>query len=220
VGVGKNFSLLDKFFFKLSFRYIDDIYVRDQQSALNLEANFSRKAKIIPDIAYFLPKVLPEVYKEQSAYLISPVEYSVFKRYYQEVGGVFLNEDEYIHNWIEAINDSMDKEKISKIYLAATTINDLNFTKVLFDRLKSYPNSQKNIQLIKNVDLDEYISLLHKCQSVLSGRMHALILGHSIGLKVLPYKISQKIESYQKEYLQYDADYFREKLIELRAEIL
>lgn len=89
--------------------------------------------------------------------------------------------------------------------------------KVIISEHSTYTASLKHNRTWKSFIINLLARFLY---TVLSGRMHALILGHSIGLNVLPYKISQKIEAYQKEYLQYDADYFREKLLELRTEIL
>lgn len=220
VGVGQHFTALDKYLFRLSLRFVDEVYVRDQQSLLNLKEVFSCKSTVIPDIAYFLTERISTCDKKRFSCMISPVEYHVYKRYHREVGKSFLTENEYIFEWVDSIISFSRARKAEKIYIAATTIADLKFSKLLFKHLVSNTQYACDFQLFEKVNLVEYVSLLRKCESIFSGRMHALILGHTLGLEVVPYRLSQKIDAYMREYLLYDANLFKMKLIGLRHKII
>ncbi|MBE0471697.1 MAG: polysaccharide pyruvyl transferase family protein [Methyloprofundus sp.] len=214
VGVGKKFSFFDKLLFKMSLMLVDEVYVRDQQSVVNLKKNFAHKSMIVPDIAYFLFESFDAVPKVKNSYLISPVEYAVFERYHLEVGRSYLTEKEYFDEWIDIIKSTLEKGGSTKIYLAATTIKDLVFTQNLYDSLYGIYKDERELYLLDKVELQSYIKLIGQCENIISGRMHALILGHSNGLAVIPYNISQKIESYEKDYLKEEVSLLKDKLLE------
>lgn len=220
VGVGKKFSFFDKLLFKISLKLVDEVYVRDQQSVVNLKNNFAHKSTIVLDIAYFLFESFDTFPKVKNSYLISPVEYAVFERYHLEIGRSYLTEKEYFDEWLDIIKSTLEKGGDVKVYLAATTLKDLVLTQSLYDSLYGIYADERRLHLLDKVELDAYINLIAQCENIISGRMHALILGHSNGLEVMPYKISQKIESYEKDYLKEEVSLFKDKLLESRVKIL
>lgn len=219
VGVGERFGFLDKCLFGISLRLADKIFLRDQHSINNLERLFGISASFCPDIAYYLcdENKFKSLRQSPSAILICPIDYSVFARYYQEAGRGLLTIEEYQSEWLRIITRSLLTYR--KVYLSGTTRKDLAFSKSLCKKLESSCQGRP-IQFIEIKHFDEFMKVAGCCDAVLSGRMHALILSHNLGLDIFPCQISQKIMAYQNEYLHHSAIHFKKILLSLRCQII
>lgn len=214
-GVGKKFSTFEHFLIAQSLKRVEAIYLRDTKSNENLKANFNKNSDFIPDIAYFLYDE-SLICKHVNKIIICPTEYYVYERYKDEVDHKNLTVDEYKKVWLDIIENSMSK--FDEIILTATTNNDYKFCQSLNDSL---PNLRSDQIVIKKIDdMCNFILLAKDASEIISGRMHALILCHNLNLRITPFYISQKIISYNEEYLNNDAKFFNERIQDLRMEII
>ena len=217
VGVGENFNEVEKYLIKKSLNIIDSIYLRDKKSIDNLRKIFNKESKFSPDIAYYLHEDnynYPILKTLKS--LICPVAYSVYKRYEKESGNQDLTLDEYKNLWISFIRERL--QIFDQVFLSATTIIDFEFT----CELKKFFTfqEQKKISFKICQSFHDFIDLAKESSEVLSGRMHALILSHNLGLKIFPFEISKKLQTYNEEYLNKEAKDYKYILLSLQSEIL
>jgi polysaccharide pyruvyl transferase WcaK-like protein len=200
VGSGKKFNFADKLLYKISFMLCNDIFLRDQESIIQLKKTFGIKADFIPDIAFYYEKIKKKHNNLlQKKLVLGIIEYPIFVKYSSEVGNVVTTEEEYIKLWTADVLSL--NQNFSEIILASTTSEDLICSKKLYNHLKKLKLSSK-INFISNVlSLEEYTNLLRNSDVVMSARMHSLILAQLLGCDIVPWNVSKKIESYKKEYL-------------------
>ncbi|NNN45447.1 MULTISPECIES: polysaccharide pyruvyl transferase family protein [unclassified Vibrio] len=216
VGVGERFSLVDKIIYRFAFYFVDEFFLRDIKSQENLRAIFGKKAEYSPDIAYFMSGKICK--STSSKHLICPVEYEVFKRYYKEMGYNFVDYKKYENKWIDEIESIIFDNPDDGVIITATTLADYQFAVSIFKLLSA--KHVGRVELVKTENWYEFIDIAKNCDSVMSGRMHALILCHCLGLKIVPYKISKKISAFENFYLKADASTHKHVLDILRDEIL
>lgn len=214
-GVGKSFSGLERFLIAQSLKRVEAIYLRDIKSIDNLKNNFNKHSGLIPDIAYFLYNET-KISKLGNKIIICPTEYSVYKRYEDEVGHKNLSFDDYKNTWLKIIRNNIDK--YDEIVLSATTNNDYKFCESLINYLSKLELAK--VKLKKTNSVDDFISLAEESSEIISGRMHALILCHNLNIKITPFYISQKIIAYKDEYLDNDAKFINRRILDMRMEII
>lgn len=197
VGVGEDFKFFDRLLFKLSLKYADKLYVRDHSSQSRIRKIFGLEADYFPDIAYYLKPIKKSKSKYPS--IVCPISYKVFTRYRKENGESYLSEKEYKNLWIDIIRKELEVKKNSKIVITATTTEDLNFSLSLKPFLSK--SEIESIDFIESRTYHDFVNILSYSLSIVSGRMHALILAHINGLDVAPFIVSKKIENFSKEYL-------------------
>ena len=191
VGVGSKFDSIDKFFFKVALKCISSVSVRDSESLEFLKSQFDYNGGIlIPDSAYFL-MAPPRCYVEDRI-LIAPVEYGVHLRYWAEMRVPKLDYEGYRAFWKQLIIGYLDSDR--SVILTATTIKDYLFCEDLMCSL-GYSH-KKNTRLEKCDDWRQFLRLSNESSEVVSGRMHALILGQVSGAIIRPVILSRKIESF------------------------
>ena len=217
VGVGENFSLVEKFMVKKSLERIESIYLRDRGSAINLLNIFSRESSFSPDIAYYLHEEIGDafIYKKRRS-LVCPVEYGVYMRYRHETGNPVLNFEQYKYLWCSLIRDKINAGY--HVLIAATTNKDFDFSEKLLKGLDFH--ELKMVTVHRCTTHTDFSLIAKEAVEVQSGRMHALILCHNLGLDIVPFNISQKINSFEKEYLSNKALVYKDVLERLRKEIL
>ncbi|EKO3642341.1 polysaccharide pyruvyl transferase family protein [Vibrio metschnikovii] len=216
VGVGERFSLVDKIIYRFAFYFVDEFFLRDSNSKENFKSIFDKKAEYSPDIAYFLSEDVKKV--KVGKYLVCPVEYEVYKRYYPEMEYEYINPEDYKIKWIKIIENILLDHPESEVILTATTLADYDFSLNVFKSLNI--KHMDRVKLVKSESWSEFVDVAKNCESVLSGRMHALILCHNLGLKIVPYKISKKISAFEKFYLKNDASTHKHILDSLRDKVI
>ncbi|WP_243032852.1 polysaccharide pyruvyl transferase family protein [Vibrio cincinnatiensis] len=216
VGVGERFSLVDKIIYRFAFYFVDDFFLRDFKSQKNFKTIFDKEAEYSPDIAYFSSGSIEKIITGK--HLVCPVEYKVYERYYKEMGCEYINYEIYKIKWVEIIENILLEQSGNEIIITATTLADYDFSLNIF-KLLSVKHMDR-VKLVKTESWSEFVDVAKNCESVLSGRMHALILCHNLGLKIVPYKISKKISAFEKFYLKKDASTHKHVLDSLRDKII
>ncbi|MBR7889324.1 polysaccharide pyruvyl transferase family protein [Marinomonas sp. A79] len=219
VGVGEKFSLANAFLYKLAFRFVDDIYLRDAKSIENFRKIFGGSAKYSPDIAYYFSekKIIQndiDTYED----LVCPVDYMVYKRYRKEANNPCLSYNEYKLEWLKIIDNMLLESPLNTIIVTATTQADYDFSLDVYNASKVEYGAR--LRITKSNNMYDFLAVARDCRCVVSGRMHALILCHNIGLKIKPFKISSKIISFENEYLNSTSEYHKKKLEKIRSDII
>lgn len=211
VGVGENFSLVDKFLYRCAFFLVDGFYLRDRSSISGLKREFGISAGYCPDIAYYLdaPIRLAEKSAPPKA-LVCITDYSVYQRYIEEMGGQLLEFDDYVERWAGLIRHKVAQGM--EVVLAATTYADLEIS---IGCAKKFVSCSFVKCLNYLPDHNEFMNVAAQCEVVLAGRMHALILGHIAHAKVEPFYISKKIEGYAQEYLSERVEDIKSCIVEV-----
>ncbi len=204
VGAGVSYGFVESFLYKRSLSAVDGVFLRDAESIVSVKRNFNIRAVYCPDIVYALPVFMGKRSSEKAQAMVCITAYDVYVRYAGEMEGGFLSRVEYSMFWCDKILDLVSSG--NDVILASTTIEDLNFSEECF-RLLASSDKVTFVSYVPSVD--EFMSLLSNCDSVIAGRMHALIFGHLVGVRVNPYFISKKIEAFANEYLVADAAFFQ-----------
>jgi len=218
-GVGGEFTKVERYLIRKSLNRVDSVYLRDKVSINNLKIIFGKESQFSPDIVYYFYKNKSAVNPSDSKrfkLLICPVEFGVHERYASELRSSGVGLVEYKNLWVGLIREGLSIN--NSICISATTIQDSLFTSELRNMLTV--EEQKKIEFKVCLSYQEFIELVKEYSEVLSGRMHALILCHNLGLKITPFEISKKLQTYKDEYLNKEAKEFNEMLRAMQNEIL
>ncbi len=198
IGVGSsgNFGKVESYLYKKAMKRIDGVWVRDQYSREVFKSFFRRDARVIPDLAFYNSSGSKVVQaKKENLALISITSYDeVFLKYFQ---GKEYSKDLYFQEIYGAIKDYRDKGSSVKLFY--TTLTDAQEC-VEFKEWAIH--SHKNeIEICEVNDLESLSQYFDNASFVYSARMHALILGMKSGCEVKAFLISQKLRSFNEEYI-------------------
>ena len=192
VGVGTEFSYLDRLLFKFSLKNITKIYLRDKKSQLTLMNIFRVESELIYDVAFIHNKLDCKTINDvESKSLLGVITYDVYRKY---VSGTPLNKDAFFDTWITLLSESNVLLKNVKLFY--TTKED----RVASIEFKQFVEKKYHIELplIETSRLELLISEIKSSNIVISARMHALILGFTYDRKVVVYPISSKLIQFKK----------------------
>jgi polysaccharide pyruvyl transferase WcaK-like protein len=206
VGVGDSFGAFEKLLYKISFYLADDIYSRDKQGVLTLKDTFGISGKFSPDLAYALPRY--ERLSNSSTFYaaICITDYAVHVRYAPELDVPILSRQEYWLTWAKHVEEY--KALGYEIKFLWTTDTDR------FETIEYLANCMPDSEYVipcEELTLGAFIKELSMCDVVVSGRMHALILGNINGCEVKSWEVSNKIKTFCKEYLSEDVTVLRHR---------
>lgn len=219
VGTGENYSFIDKFCYKVALNLVDEIYVRDIESINKMKNIFRQKSYFIPDIAFCYDTLnCKQKDLNNRSILIGITEYPVYQHYAKEVSDISLSEDKYIENWHNLIIEISDK--FDEFYFVSTTPEDIMYSEKLFSKLRKNNFSKKLIFIDKLLNLDNYVSLIKNVDTVLSARMHSLILAQVFGCTIKPWIVSNKLKSFEKEYLNKNVNDLQKRVEEILSKYL
>lgn len=214
VGVGDSFGFYEHFLYKMSFKLVDDIYIREKTGILKLKQEFNIVAKFSPDAAYALNSPVANINtaKKISVYITS---YDVHKRYAKELVLPILTHAEYLLSWKDRIHDYHLKGY--NVHFSWTTQSDKNETLNFLASTKlDYDYSLFGGKL----QIEDIMTDLNLSDLVIAGRMHALILAQVCNCEIVPWIISKKIEIFAQEYLCKEIQHLREQLNETLNEVI
>lgn len=194
VGIGESFNFFEKTLFKIAFTFCDAIYVREEKGIALLDSLFSIKSIHSPDAAYALFHE-NNVHTKEKVCCILITDFNVHQRYESEMTSEKICLNEYYNRWNLLANDyaALGYE----IIYSWTTLSDKMET-LKYQKYYDIENESRNVNATSVEDL---LYLFSKVEIVLSGRMHALILGHVSGCKLHPWVLSKKIKMFVDEYL-------------------
>ena len=199
-GVNESFCWIEKILIKKALQLSRGIYFRDFRSIENARRNFGVNAKYCPDIAYYLYKktALRHDVKSGSVMGLSVIDYRVYIRHAGEMSVIPLSELEYINEWTVFVVSHV--EAGSNVALLSTTENDYMFAEQVFARVKNICGHRVALYPKPN-SWEDFIDQLSSCNSLLSGRMHGLVLAHISRVRPIAYLVNKKVETFSNEYL-------------------
>lgn len=194
VGIGGNFNFYEKYLEKKSLRLIDQIFLRDTKSMAILESELDFSSRYTPDVVFNLSDVKPITVDKTNAVLIGITDYAVYKRYNQNG----ITKEQYYSQWKDYVVKYLNLNYEVKLFY--TSIRDLSESIKFQEYLSESLNLEVSVITVET--LDDLIIEIAKAKIIVSGRMHGLIIGYSYGCEVVPYILSEKIESFNEEYIQ------------------
>lgn len=196
VGASEEFNFMEKRMYLNAFNNADDIFVRDYQSQKVLEREFQITPDYVPDVAFYISRIhkIPE--KKEKKVLVGITDFLVYERYNPST----LTKEEYVDLWIKKVLYYKKQDYIVELFY--TTARDLSESNNLKEIIKERYELDINIVYVDN--LKELLEEIAKAKIVISGRMHALIIGYAYKCEVVPFIISEKLKIFNQEYIEQD----------------
>jgi polysaccharide pyruvyl transferase WcaK-like protein len=216
VGCGEKFHLHERLFYKIALSLCDSIYMREKESVEKMRKLFGVKSDFIPDLAYALP--INTAIRKKNQCILGIINYNVYVRYAQEVNEVIKSENEFMEDWLRCLIDNSITS--DKIILASTTQDDAIQAKKFFNHIMNSKYSFRVEYLDSVLAMEKYIDLLSESRTVISARMHSLILAHKLKCNVISWNVSKKIVNFEKEYLQQPAEYFEKNVSDTFSSVI
>ncbi|MDA9999098.1 polysaccharide pyruvyl transferase family protein [bacterium] len=198
VGLQGSYGKFERIIFSYVLDNVSCIYVRDDLSKETLQRVFNKHSIVTYDSAFVYNNVY-QVKKTASKYLhlIGVVDYRVYCLY---ANSRPLSRHDYFKTWVALIGEGVDFSKTALIYATvedrSECLNFKNFLKDYYD---------VDIDVLENVNHYQFLDNLALGDTVVSGRMHSLILALVSHKRILPYVISEKIEFFL-ETLERESD--------------
>jgi polysaccharide pyruvyl transferase WcaK-like protein len=215
VGVDDKFSKIEKLIYIKILPKLHAIYVRDDKSKQSLLEELGIKSKYIPDLVFSYSKYYAlEECAQRNLNLIMIYNYEDVKFHF----GMHYSIEEYYESWEELI---LSNSKANfEIILGYTTIEDKRETMKFAEYLKR--NHKIKFSIADTDTLAEFLVLLPKTETIVAGRMHALLLGMNYGCKPVPYIISSKISAFKNEWIdkKFDINLARKEIDDTIKELL
>lgn len=203
IGVDEKYTFTKKILFKLAFRGVEEFYVRDELSQINLKSVFGKKAYVTPDVVFTISDFYLPNKREEQPTLFGITTFKSIKRYKY----IEKNELEYLDHQAHLLLSYYD-DGVKLIY---NTKDDFKYAL----KLQAYVKNKydKDIVIIEINDMYEYIDIINSARIVVSSRMHALIISLSYGIHIKPYIRNEKLEGFKKFINHFDKEDYKENVI-------
>lgn len=198
VGAAYEYTSFDRFLYRKAFNAVDAIYVRDRDSLSVLKNVFGIESKLIPDVAFYISKIYNYPPRKERRAMFCPTSYEFYKSK-RDKPDIGLDENEYLQYWEGKMVKYFNDDYQIKLFCTSRQ-QDLP----LAERLKQtlYDKHGIDVELLDISVLEELTEEIAKSEVVVAGRMHALIIGYIYGCKIIPFETSEKIETFENEYLR------------------
>ena len=218
VGVGEDFSFIDKKMIKFAIDSCDRIIVRDGDSAKKINHFFKSRVQEAPDLAFLLSNKSFFCDKKSLKIIsVGVIAFEVHKKYCKELNARCLTKREYFNSWIDFISKNFIESEC--LCFLSSTREDVRDSMAVFSLARKVFKNKKIVFFDYDPNLEKYMNMLSQSEAILSGRMHSLILGQLLGLKVFPWVISCKIKSYQSSSLCKDPVALKRELSKILDDI-
>ena len=197
VGAGNEYNTYEKKIYNYVLKRCDDIYLRDQKSINNISEIYGINAKYVPDVAFTYQDIISTEYHQSKSKtaLVCIYEYSM----YSDIVSSGINEDDYMELWA---NRTIELAKQGyQIKLGYTTFPDKQQTIKLYKYLSDNYSDEIECILVDNDTLETFIKEIQNAEVIYTGRMHGMILGLCYGCKIIPFIFTQKLATFNDEYL-------------------
>ncbi len=192
VGADESFSTAETMVYKRVLSKFDEIIVRDSFSKNVLKDTFGANSVLAPDVAFLLYFYFRSVKKENNCSIVMPFDYRTYRYHFQHD----ICYETYMKKWADIIEEELNNYK--NVRLMYTTIED---KRECFQVYKRLGDAKNRVKVQPAHSLDGFMNELFNADHIISGRMHALILGMISGCRVDAFYVSKKIESFVEEYL-------------------
>lgn len=108
------------------------------------------------------------------------------------------NDSEYLEWLHKFLLLSVERSNPREVIFTTTASQDNGFVKNVYSSLSDRLDTDCSCKSINSIE--EYIYLAKSASAIISGRMHAMILGMKCGCDVIPIPYKEKLISFQREY--------------------
>lgn len=193
VGSASSFNFLEKYLYQKSLKLFDKIWVRDTYSKSIFLKEFEIDSELIPDIAFYED----DKFKAPSIENVCLLGIYSFQEFSIKFNNNNLNKEEYYEQWYNKLVEFQNEGYVVKLFY--TTLSDAEESIMFSEYLNA--KFSINLEVVYACSLEELEEIYLSATLVYSARMHALLLAKKCGLKVIPYLISQKLKSFNDEYI-------------------
>ncbi|MCW3464662.1 polysaccharide pyruvyl transferase family protein [Chitinophaga nivalis] len=194
VGVGTTFNKKENYLFGKALSRVDFIWVRDEFSRSSLYEKFKHRAVVTPDVAFYNGRNHTPAAASAGKALIGITCYrEVFAKYNKSS----KSREDYYEEWFLQVQRYLNRKLPVELFY--TTITDAAETIAFRDYVKS--KHRITLPVARLASVEDLKKLYVSASDVYSGRMHALILAMKHRCTVKAYLISQKLKSFQEEYI-------------------
>lgn len=184
------FTFLDKAIYRYVLKNCCYLGVRDKETAHTVAELFGEKAEYAPDVVFELRTLYPAVNQKKIDSVVC------FLNSFAEVDTVFASEEKYLEEFSKLI-----PEKASKIEVAFTTQTDYDEAVKLVDFLKKNGRfNQIEISVGTTTTVEALIASINSAGTVVSGRMHPMIIGLQLHKAVIPFAVKRKLAVFEAEW--------------------
>jgi polysaccharide pyruvyl transferase WcaK-like protein len=197
VGATDTYTRLDKYLYRKSLKSVDAIYVRDRDSLSVLKNIFGVSSKLIPDIAFYISEIYKYRPRKEKRVLFCPVSYEFYKRK-RTSPDARLDENSYFRYWEEQVLKYCDEDYQVRLFYTSKN-SDLSAVEKIRQRLRD--KHAIDLEVSDACTLQELTQEIAGSEVVVAARMHALIIGYCYGCRVIPFETSEKLKSFEEEYV-------------------
>lgn len=188
--------------YKEALNNCSTICVRDKTTLDLVQSYYGiQNCMLAPDVvfSYGLTHAIPARNKRQPRNRVMCVPAPFTKETTRYLGINSL--DEFCDYIIEVTENAIDGMQISEIVFTSTTSEDNEVVNTLVDRYqKNHPNNCSAVGILPNGNLDDFLFELSDVKLVISGRMHACILGLLSGCDYVVIPCKTKLKTFASEY--------------------
>lgn len=193
VGADDKFKLIERIILKKSFFKVNKVYLRDYESinTINNLMGNSNYSNYIPDIVLsnysFKNKVKGKKY----------LTVNIFSRNsYNNNMNLNLSKKDYYQLWINMIEEHKDNKNIILAYTSSTDKYETVEFKKYLDEF-----TEINAVIVDSDDLNNFTTILLQTDTLISGRMHGLLMGLNYQCKLIPFIVNKKLDTFTKEWV-------------------
>lgn len=206
VGAVGEFHLTESFFYRKALNLADGTWVRDQYSKDSLQRNFGVTGKLMPDFAFYNSNRQNGVYGKENLAIVGIYSFHEMMVKFAQPG---LTRETFYKTWHEVISRYLQEGL--QVRLFHTTASDAVETELFRTYLKD--KHGLDIPVADTTTLESLCQLYRPVKKIYSARMHALILGMKYNCIVEAFPITQKLVTFENEYIRSGrstADYSRD----------
>lgn len=177
----------------ISLKRFKKIFVRDKYTKNILDSYYKIESSYYPDVVFSYNKVFynQNTMNKENYLLFVPICFNDNFTTTLKIN----NEYELVEYYMNIIHEEF--KDYDKLYIATTTSEDISIANKIVLILK---NENINFEYIDCKSLDVYLQLVAKTKRIISGRMHAMIIGaiFNNSFRAIPFK--EKLINFEKEY--------------------
>lgn len=189
VSSDEKFSFGGKVIYRYAIKNSSYIGVRDLKTKEIIKNLYKVDAEYSPDIVFEYNHIFEQKIEPSRDVLF-------FLNSYEEVKLAYSTETNYFSQFVKNIPPTHKLLRVGFVtqddYFEA-----IRFCEYLVNKLKY----DKNIVVLeKTFSVSELVNVIAQCGTVISGRMHPMILGLQFGKKIIPIPVKKKLEIFEEEW--------------------
>lgn len=191
-------------FFRWLLDYCDLVCVRDKSTQSHLCQYMNKTIHYAPDVVFSMNRVMNCLFNPNKS------EKNIFVSVYstEELGVKPQNILEYFAKWTQVITREI-KDSTECLLVGYTTQSDFRTATKFYHYLIENPISPNvKVKLCDYSDWEGYCKSVSKCNCVITGRMHAMIIALQCGCRIIPYTVKHKISVFKSEYVDKEYDMY------------